>query len=169
VAVPGWSLSDEVQLRIVLCQAAYGSALTARVPILQAVSKYRRNGRRRPLLRLLAPWRLSNRAAARMERKLQLLPRSCRLDFCRRMPYRMSCMNDSNDRLRQARGRAGFTSARSAALRFGWTPSTYASHENGQTPVPAGEAPKYARAVQSFDGVVCSPAKVRKSLATSSK
>jgi phage repressor protein C with HTH and peptisase S24 domain len=54
-------------------------------------------------------------------------------------------MNDSNARLRQARERAGFTSARSAALRFGWIPSTYASHENGQTPVPVKEASKYAR------------------------
>jgi hypothetical protein len=55
-------------------------------------------------------------------------------------------MNDNNDRLRRARGRAGFSSARSAALRFGWTPSAYASHENGQTPVPVKDAPKYARA-----------------------
>jgi phage repressor protein C with HTH and peptisase S24 domain len=55
-------------------------------------------------------------------------------------------MTDSNQRLRQAREGAGFSSARSAALRFGWTPSTYASHENGQTPVPAKEAPKYGKA-----------------------
>jgi phage repressor protein C with HTH and peptisase S24 domain len=55
-------------------------------------------------------------------------------------------MTDSNARLRQARERAGFTSARSAALQFGWIPSTYASHENGQTPVPVKEASKYARA-----------------------
>jgi transcriptional regulator with XRE-family HTH domain len=55
-------------------------------------------------------------------------------------------MTDTNARLRQARENAGFSSARSAALRFGWIPSTYASHENGQTPVPAKEAPKYARA-----------------------
>jgi phage repressor protein C with HTH and peptisase S24 domain len=55
-------------------------------------------------------------------------------------------MTDSNERLRQARERAGFPSARSAALRFGWIPSTYASHENGQTPVPVKDAPKYARA-----------------------
>jgi phage repressor protein C with HTH and peptisase S24 domain len=55
-------------------------------------------------------------------------------------------MTDSNERLRQARERAGFTSARSAALRFGWIPSTYASHENGQTPVPVKDAPRYGRA-----------------------
>ncbi|MGP0093297.1 MAG: S24 family peptidase [Xanthobacteraceae bacterium] len=55
-------------------------------------------------------------------------------------------MTNSNERLRQARERAGFVSARSAAIRFGWIPSTYASHENGQTPVPMRDAPKYARA-----------------------
>lgn len=39
---------------------------------------------------------------------------------------------------------AGFSSARAAAHRFGWTVSTYASHENGQTPVPQKAAAKYA-------------------------
>lgn len=53
-------------------------------------------------------------------------------------------MGDSNDRLRAARERAGFTSARQAALRYGWTVSTYASHENGQTPVPQKAAEAYA-------------------------
>src|ERR1700674_2597014 len=61
------------------------------------------------------------------------------------LPWRF-CLADSNARLRQARQDAAFPSARSAALRFGWTVSTYASHENGQTPVPLDEAPKYARA-----------------------
>jgi phage repressor protein C with HTH and peptisase S24 domain len=61
-------------------------------------------------------------------------------------------MGESNDRLRQARANAGFSSARAAALRFGWTVSTYASHENGQTPVPAREAPKYARAFRVSPG-----------------
>lgn len=61
-------------------------------------------------------------------------------------------MGASNDRLRKAREKAGFSSARAAALRFGWTPSTYASHENGQTPVPAREAPKYARAFRVSPG-----------------
>lgn len=58
-------------------------------------------------------------------------------------------MGDSNDRLRKAREKAGFKSARQAALRFHWTPSTYASHENGQTPVPQEAAKIYARAFKS--------------------
>lgn len=36
------------------------------------------------------------------------------------------------ERLKQARSDAGFKSARAAAIRFGWGPSTYAAHENGQ-------------------------------------
>jgi hypothetical protein len=64
---------------------------------------------------------------------------------------RLAAMRDSTSktaggRLRQARRDAGFKSARSAALRFGWTPSTYASHENGQTPVPTEAANEYAKA-----------------------
>lgn len=55
-------------------------------------------------------------------------------------------MGESNDRLRQARERAGFESASAASRRFGWTHSTYASHENGQTPVPVKAAEKYAKA-----------------------
>ena len=50
-------------------------------------------------------------------------------------------------RLRQARIAAGFHSASAAAERFGWPPSTYASHENGQTdPVPQRVAVEYAQA-----------------------
>lgn len=55
-------------------------------------------------------------------------------------------MGDSNDRLREARIKAGFKSARSAAIRFGWTPSTYSSHENAQTPLPVEAAKRYAKA-----------------------
>src|SRR6266576_4459 len=55
-------------------------------------------------------------------------------------------MDESNTRLREARKKAGFKSARAAALRFRWVPSTYASHENGQTPVPKEDAREYARA-----------------------
>lgn len=55
-------------------------------------------------------------------------------------------MDESNNRLREARKGAGFKSARAAAIRFGWTPSTYASHENGQTPVPKDAAKTYAKA-----------------------
>jgi hypothetical protein len=55
-------------------------------------------------------------------------------------------MGESNVRLKQARGAAGYTSARQAALKNGWTPSTYASHENGQTEVPSKAADVYAKA-----------------------
>lgn len=54
-------------------------------------------------------------------------------------------MGEPNERLRQAR-KAKFTSARAAALRHGWKPSTYASHENGQTPLGAAAAKLYAKA-----------------------
>lgn len=56
-------------------------------------------------------------------------------------------MGEPNKRLIQARIAAGFRSARAAAIRHGWPPSTYASHENGQTPdIPLETAAKYARA-----------------------
>lgn len=61
-------------------------------------------------------------------------------------------MGDSNDRLREFRKRAGYGSARKAALRFGWNPSTYASHENGQTPVPQDAAIVYAKAFKVKGG-----------------
>lgn len=64
-------------------------------------------------------------------------------------PWNTPTMGDSNDRLKKAREAARFDSARSAAIYFGWKPSTYASHENGQTPVPAEAAKKYARAFKS--------------------
>jgi hypothetical protein len=51
------------------------------------------------------------------------------------------------DRLKQAREKAGIPSARAAALKHGWPVSTYASHENGQTPeIPHAAARKYAKA-----------------------
>jgi hypothetical protein len=49
-----------------------------------------------------------------------------------------------NLRLIQARKAAGFKSARSAAIKFGWTQSTYASHENGQSHYDLETAEKYA-------------------------
>jgi phage repressor protein C with HTH and peptisase S24 domain len=55
-------------------------------------------------------------------------------------------MADMGDRLREARIAAGFRSARSAALKFGWNPSTYAAHENGQNGYDPGTAERYARA-----------------------
>ena len=41
-------------------------------------------------------------------------------------------MENVGERLKFAREKAGFPSARDAALRFGWKTSTYAAHENGQ-------------------------------------
>jgi phage repressor protein C with HTH and peptisase S24 domain len=62
-------------------------------------------------------------------------------------PCLLPDMGDSSDRLKQARIRAGFKSAREAAIKNRWKPSTYASHENGQIPeVPRDAAIIYARA-----------------------
>lgn len=49
------------------------------------------------------------------------------------------------DRLRRAREAAGFKSGRQAALRYGWTPSTYAAHENGQNDFDEATAKEYGR------------------------
>lgn len=54
-------------------------------------------------------------------------------------------MSDMHERLRQARLKAGFKSARSAAIAGGWTVSTYAAHENGQNKYSADEAIQYAK------------------------
>jgi len=56
-------------------------------------------------------------------------------------------MEDSGTRLRLARARAGYKTATAAIKRFGWRPpTTYRSHENGQTPVPPEDAIAYAAA-----------------------
>lgn len=52
-------------------------------------------------------------------------------------------------RLRWARERRGYTSARSVAEAFGWNPNTYKSHEQGirrADSLPTDVARKYARA-----------------------
>lgn len=55
-------------------------------------------------------------------------------------------MSDVNDRIRDARKRAGFKSAAAAAQKLGMAVSTYASHENGQTPSPPREdVQRYAK------------------------
>jgi hypothetical protein len=56
------------------------------------------------------------------------------------------CVETRGERLRIMRERAGFTSARSAALHFHWTPSTYAAHENGQNDYELEQAIEYASA-----------------------
>jgi phage repressor protein C with HTH and peptisase S24 domain len=55
-------------------------------------------------------------------------------------------MDTMGDRLRKARADAGFSSARKAALRHGWTISTYAAHENGQNDFDEDAAKDYGRA-----------------------
>lgn len=63
--------------------------------------------------------------------------------------YQMTRMAD---RLRQSRQAAGLTSARAAAMRHGWTISTYAAHENGQNDFDEKAAAKYARAYKVSAG-----------------
>jgi hypothetical protein len=55
-------------------------------------------------------------------------------------------MNLMSMRLKEARIKAGFTSARSAAERFAWKGSTYAAHENGQNNFDAEVAITYGKA-----------------------
>jgi phage repressor protein C with HTH and peptisase S24 domain len=59
---------------------------------------------------------------------------------------------DMGERLRSARISAGFNSARSAAIKFGWTPSTYAAHENGQNEFDPERASIYAKAFKVSPG-----------------
>lgn len=50
-----------------------------------------------------------------------------------------------HERLRRARLLAGFDTARAAIERFGWKPSTYRAHENGQNKFRASDSAVYAR------------------------
>jgi phage repressor protein C with HTH and peptisase S24 domain len=54
--------------------------------------------------------------------------------------------SDQAQRLRHAREAAGFKSASDAVERFGWRPSTYMAHENGQNGIRTEPALIYARA-----------------------
>lgn len=54
-------------------------------------------------------------------------------------------MSDAADRLKQARERAGYTSAKSAAEAMGVSVATYIQHENGTRGFPSGRAERYAR------------------------
>lgn len=53
---------------------------------------------------------------------------------------------DMHTRLREAREKAGFEDAASAAKRFGWGQSSYRSHENGQRGYKLDKAIAYGRA-----------------------
>jgi DNA-binding XRE family transcriptional regulator len=50
------------------------------------------------------------------------------------------------ERLREARLRAGYTSAAAAARQFRWTKPTYAGHENGSRTFSWEDAQRYAKA-----------------------
>jgi hypothetical protein len=54
-------------------------------------------------------------------------------------------MNDPASRLRTARLRAGYETAKDAALSLGFPVSTYLAHENGSRGYPAKKAFTYAR------------------------
>ena len=58
-------------------------------------------------------------------------------------------MEDQAKRLREARERAGYGSARKAALAHNWGISTYAAHENGQNAYNAEKAEIYAKAFKT--------------------
>lgn len=55
------------------------------------------------------------------------------------------CMSDPAERLRIARLRAGFATAKEAAEAMGFPVSTYLAHENGSRGYPAKKAFTYAR------------------------
>lgn len=68
---------------------------------------------------------------------------------CIGAPATFRIMGDRKDvmaeRLREARQKAGYTSASAAAETFGWTIPTYISHENGQRGFDVDTALRYAR------------------------
>lgn len=78
------------------------------------------------------------------------------VDYVNMISVNMFCedwrMETMSDRLRKARTEAGFKSARSAALKHGWTVSTYAAHENGQNEYDADAAAAYGRAFKVSPG-----------------
>jgi len=54
--------------------------------------------------------------------------------------------NSVRQRLKDARVRAGFSSALDAVRQFGWIQSTYLGHENGSRGIKAAMARQYAKA-----------------------
>lgn len=57
-------------------------------------------------------------------------------------------------RLRVARKSAGFESARAAAEKFGWAPSSYSAHERGFRTIGQDDATRYAKAFSSYGAQV---------------
>jgi phage repressor protein C with HTH and peptisase S24 domain len=61
-------------------------------------------------------------------------------------------METMGDRLRLVRRKAGFDSARKAALKYGWGVSTYSAHENGQNDYDEEAARAYGKAFKVTAG-----------------
>lgn len=60
-------------------------------------------------------------------------------------------MATMGNRLRQARAKAGYDSARAAAIAHGWGVSTYTAHENGQNEFGPDNAKEYAKAFKTTE------------------
>lgn len=65
--------------------------------------------------------------------------------YCVTNRFMRDYMDTPNERLRAARERAGFHTAKEAAQAMGVPVSTYIGHENGHRGFPAKRAPQYAR------------------------
>ena len=70
------------------------------------------------------------------------MPRKCLLH---QRPDYSGFMSGASDRLKLARERAGYSSAKAAAEAMGVPVATYIQHENGTRGFPAGTAERYAR------------------------
>jgi phage repressor protein C with HTH and peptisase S24 domain len=70
------------------------------------------------------------------------LPRKCLLH---RVTQYVDAMATAGERLKQARLKAGYASAATAAEAMGVSPATYAQHENGTRGFPASRAERYGR------------------------
>jgi phage repressor protein C with HTH and peptisase S24 domain len=60
-------------------------------------------------------------------------------------PHYFGHMSDASERLRQAREKSGYESAKMAAEAMGVPVATYIQHENGTRGFPSGRAARYAR------------------------
>lgn len=69
--------------------------------------------------------------------------------FCDNQPMSDETMGD---RLKAARIKAGYPSARQAAIKNNWPVSTYAAHENGQNEFGPEDAERYAKALKTAAG-----------------
>jgi SOS-response transcriptional repressor LexA len=69
-------------------------------------------------------------------------------------------MSNQADRLREARLKAGYSSASAAARAFGWTESAYRHHENGTRPFDIETAKRYGRAFKVNPGYLLALDKV---------